>query len=128
MNTDDLMYYYKAVVRPVLEYGCALWHSSLTQEQKHRLDSVQRRAIRIIGCTEMEKTKLSPLRDRRNEQARCLFHRIQDPKNCIHSMLPPQRDIQTDRLRHIPSYPIPFARTERYRRSFLVNSLSHYQI
>ena len=128
MGTDDLIYYYKAVVRPVLEYACVLWHSSITKEQKHRLDSVQRRALRIIGCTDTEKNKLSPLKDRRDEQASRLFHSILNPSNCIHSILPPRRDLQTDRLRHVPAYQIPFARTERYRRSFLVHALSNYQI
>ena len=124
MSTDDLVYYYTAVVRPVIEYGCILWQSSITEEQKHQLDSVQRRAIKIIGSTDTEKIMLTPLRERRDEQACLLFHSILHPSNCIHSILPHQRNQQsTDRLRYAPLYPIPFARTERYRRSFLIHSL-----
>lgn len=127
MCTDDLIYYYSAVVRPVMEYGCILWQTSITEEQKHRLDSVQRRAIKIIGSADTD--KITPLKDRRDEQARRLFQSILDPSNCIHSILPPHRNQQSiDRLRHAASYVIPFARTERYRRSFLIHSLTKYQI
>ena len=33
MSTDDLIYYYQSVVRPVTEYACAVWNSSLTKGQ-----------------------------------------------------------------------------------------------
>ena len=44
MSTSDLLYYYEAVVRPVLEYGCVVWQSSLTEEQNHQIDAIQWRA------------------------------------------------------------------------------------
>ena len=34
MMSDDLLYYYKTVIRPVTEYTCAVWHSSITAEQR----------------------------------------------------------------------------------------------
>ena len=36
------------VVRPVLEYACPVWHSGLTAAHSELLESVQKRAIRII--------------------------------------------------------------------------------
>ena len=57
LSADDLLYYYSAVIRPVLEYGCVIWHSSLTKEQTHHLDAIQRRAERIIESTESDKKK-----------------------------------------------------------------------
>jgi hypothetical protein len=27
MSVDDLLCYYKAVIRPVIEYACPVWHS-----------------------------------------------------------------------------------------------------
>ena len=41
-------YYYQSVVRPVLEYVCPCWHSSLTKEQTTQLEDVQRRALQVI--------------------------------------------------------------------------------
>ena len=46
--TTDLLHFYTAVVRPVLEYACPAWPSGLTIAQSNMLESVQKRAIRII--------------------------------------------------------------------------------
>jgi len=37
MTTDDLLHYYKTVIRPVIEYVCPVWQSSLTQNTAARL-------------------------------------------------------------------------------------------
>ena len=44
----DLLHFYTTVVRPVLEYACPVWHSGLTVAQSNLLESVQKRAIRIV--------------------------------------------------------------------------------
>ena len=46
----DLLHFYTTVVRLVLEYACPVWHSGLTIAQKDSdlLESVQKRAIRIV--------------------------------------------------------------------------------
>jgi len=127
LKTDDLLYYYTAVVRPVVEYASTLWHASITQEQSDRLDTIQRRAEKIIGkeCT----GKLTPLKTRREEHANKFFQTLLQPTNCLHDILPELRNSEvTDRLRYATNYEIPQSRTERYKRSFLVNALSHYQI
>ena len=46
--TTDLLHFYTTAVRPVLEYACPVWHSGLTVAQSDMLDSVQKRAIRIV--------------------------------------------------------------------------------
>jgi len=115
------------VIRAVLEYGCVIWHSGLTNEQTHHLDTIQRRAERIIGLTQSDK-KLSPLKQRREAQAKDFFQSLQQPTCCLHDILPPKRDLLiTERLRQAKQYPVPTARTERYKKSFLVHALSHYQ-
>jgi len=45
------MYFYVTVIRSVLEYVCPVWHFSLTAAQKKALESLQRRAMRIIFRT-----------------------------------------------------------------------------
>ena len=60
----DELCFYKTVVRPVLEYACPAWHSSLTTGQSKALEAIQRRAMVIIfvhSDYEME-TKLSILK------------------------------------------------------------------
>jgi len=46
--TRDLLHFYTTVVRPVLEYACPVWHSGLTVAQSDLLESMQKRAIRIV--------------------------------------------------------------------------------
>ena len=48
VSKDDLMHFYVSYIRPVLEYACAAWHSSLNIEQTKRIESIQRRAVLII--------------------------------------------------------------------------------
>ena len=42
---DDLLCFYGTVIRPVLEYACRVWHTSLTAAQTKALESLQRRAL-----------------------------------------------------------------------------------
>ena len=42
------MCFYTSVIRTVLEYACPVWHSSLTTGQSDMLESLQKRALRII--------------------------------------------------------------------------------
>jgi len=46
--TKDLLHFYTTVVRPILEYACPVWHSGLTVAQSDPLESVQKRAVRIV--------------------------------------------------------------------------------
>jgi hypothetical protein len=127
MATDDLVYYYNAVVLPVLEYGSVIWNSSITEEQTHRLDSIRRRAERIIGTHESA-GKLQPLKERRDELCRRFFTSLQQPTNCLHDILPARRDPAiVGRLRDPNMYPVPFARTKKFKRSFVVHALANYQ-
>ena len=48
LSRDDLLYFYSSVIRPVLEYACPAWHTSLTQQQTRQIESIQKRALRII--------------------------------------------------------------------------------
>jgi len=49
MTTDDLLHYHKTVIRPVIEYACPVWQSSLTVDELRRLEAIQKRAIMIIS-------------------------------------------------------------------------------
>jgi len=43
------------VIRPVLEYGCAAWHHGITVAQSQKLESLQKRTLRIIHYVAYEK-------------------------------------------------------------------------
>ena len=50
LTTDDMLYFYTSVIglRPVLEYACPAWLTSLTKEQIKQIEVIQKRAIRKI--------------------------------------------------------------------------------
>ena len=81
VSTEDLTYYYQAVIRPVLEYASPAWHSSLTKGQTKALEDVQRRAFQIISnnvpyedaCSLL---KLCSLAERRLELSRTVYQQI----------------------------------------------------
>jgi len=48
MSIDDLIYYYTTDIRPFTEYACVVWRTSLTKGQTLQLESIQKRALKII--------------------------------------------------------------------------------
>ena len=42
------MHFYTAIIRPVLEYACPVWHSGLTAGQSKAIENIQKRALRTI--------------------------------------------------------------------------------
>ena len=136
LSLDDLRYFYIAVVRPVLEYACVVWNHSLTKTQSDRLESLQKRALRIIYgdlatgnpyLTVLPLVKLESLQERRHKLSKFFFDKICQEDNCLHDLLPPERDpTLLTKLRHPNRFPLPVCRTKRYQ-SFINYGLHKYQ-
>ena len=47
-SPSEMLAFYKAVVRSAVEYACVAWHTGLTARKSDRIESIQRRALRII--------------------------------------------------------------------------------
>ena len=43
-----MLQFYVAIIRPVLEYAVAAWHTSLSLEMSDQLELLQKRALHII--------------------------------------------------------------------------------
>ena len=123
-NTGDLVCFYTTVIRPVLEYACPVWHSSLTKKLTNQLESQQVRALRIIfGDMSYEEaldfTGLQTLEDRRESIAWQLFMSILHPDNCLNKLLPERRNQDSiSRLQVARSYPLFKCRSERFKNLF----------
>ena len=48
MGASDLTFVYKTIIRPVLDFASSTYHPMLNQQQSDRLESLQRRAVKII--------------------------------------------------------------------------------
>jgi len=130
----DLQYFYISIVRPVLEYACQVWHSSLTKEQSTSIEKIQKRALRIIhGCDNYDHlcmvNNIAKLDSRRDELNKNFFKTILHDSNCLHYLLPAPRPTDIlNSLRTAKKYETIRARTDRYKKSFLVNALNFYQV
>ena len=131
--TTDLLHFYTTVVRPVLEYACPVWHSGLTVTQSNLLESVQKRAIRIVYPDADYQTSLivagiDTLRDRRELLTAKFFKRqVLASSSLLHSLLPDRRDNDiTSSLRNAKPFYSFRTRTNRFRKSFLPYCLDNY--
>ena len=120
MTSDDLLYYYKAVIRPVTEYACAVWHSSITAEQRDQLEAIQRRAVRIIFGKELDFETFAVIHDipllavRRDRQMRQLFASMHDS---VITLFEQATTIELCRVSHshVAQPQEPFARTNGFK-------------
>ena len=85
---NDLLQYYKAIIRPVIEYACPVWQSGLTVEQRSRLESIQRRALHIIsGSLDYEPNcvlyDIETISARLDNLTRSFFKRISGSDDCL---------------------------------------------
>ena len=138
MSTGDLLCFYKSVLRPVAEYACPVWHSSLTVEQSNRIESFQKRALKIIyndftpgdnaydiNCIVAD---LPQLADRREQLTKRQFVKMADTDNCLNYLLPARRDSEIIcSFRTAKEYPLICAKSTRFKKSFLPYALFNYQ-
>ena len=100
---DDLRCFFTTVIRPVLEYACPVWHSSLTVAQTKALESLQRMIYEDGDYTmSLIQAELDTLESRREQLTKCFFKRSVLPEtSCLRYLLPDKRDVSvTGRLRH----------------------------
>jgi Reverse transcriptase (RNA-dependent DNA polymerase) len=131
---SDLRCFYTTVVRPVLEYACPVWHSSLTDAQSDALESLQKRAMSIIYSSSnyvgnITIAGIDTLQSRREKLSRKFFKRnVLDDKALLHYLLPQPRDSDLiKKFRTAKPYERLQARTDKYRKSFIPYSITHYQ-
>lgn len=130
MAPSDLLYFYQTVIRPVAEYACPVWHTSLTVDQTDRIEATQRRAVKIIysDCDMVQLADLPLMADRREQLSRRFFDKICDVNSCLYHLLPAQRDTRiTNSLRMAKKYPVPFAKSTRFQKSFIPYALANFQ-
>jgi len=130
---DDLLCFYGTVIRPVLEYDCPVWYSSLTAAQTKALESLQRSALRIIyhdGDYTILRIRAGydTLESRREQLTERFFNRRVIPEmSCLHYLLPDKRDVSvTGRLRHARTLEPLKSRTVKFSHSFLPYCLDDY--
>ena len=85
------------MIRSVIEYACPVWQSGLTGEQLSKLENLQRRAIKIIfGSRDYDfyytVYSIELIKERLDSQARKFFFKMCSLHDCLHSLLPAERE------------------------------------
>ena len=119
-NTEELLHVYKTMLRPVVEYGCVVFHSSLTDEQDERIERLQDHALKCIYGMELSARRLRglsglpTLRERREQIVSKFAHKCANDPAFEHWF--PRRS--TGRItRNADTYLEEKARCERLKNS-----------
>ena len=128
----DIVQIYCSKIRPVMEYACPVWHGGITVEQSDAIEHVQERAMRIAYpsldyCEAIRAADIPSLQQRRVDQCKALFTKMQDPNDKLFRILPPPRNT-TRNTRSNLKFPLPKCNTDRFKDSFLPYCLYNCQI
>jgi hypothetical protein len=131
IKSSDLVMIYTSLVRSVLEYCCAVWHTALPKYLHNDLERIQKRALLIIYPNtdydrSLQISQLDTLYDRREAQCKNLFLSMSKADHKLHGLLPAVRP-KTHDLRNTVPRPLFKTRTQRYFNSFVPYCVRHYQ-
>ena len=124
MSEDDLLFSYKTVVRPALDFASATYHSLLTSQQTKDLERLQLRAMKVVFGelvsyrSVIESGKIELLHDRRAEIQRKFAIKVSKMPR-FQKWFPLNRNIDHN-LRRREKYFIPHLRTERAKKSPII--------
>ena len=123
IDQGDLLTIYKSVIRPVLEYACQVWLSSLPKYLSDKIETVQKRALKSIYpglgyVSILSMVNMQPLNERRNDLCKSYFSKLKNNDHKLHHLLPPPREMKYS-LRSAPEFPCPRTRTNRFKNYFI---------
>jgi len=104
---------FQSLIISRLAYAIPAWGGFLLQHQINKIDSFLARAFRF-GYT-LEQTTLSNILCEADEK---LYNSVQNPKHCIHGLLPPEKKLQTV-LRKSHCFQLPNCHYKMFKDSFI---------
>ena len=126
---------YKQLIRPILEYACAVWDAALPKTQSSQLEAVQRWAaqtVNIIKRTDhtTSTTKLikdmewDELKDRREKCRLSIFRAMHfnEVATEISDYIAPYQQTSLHTRRHTQQYQTPHCRTKAHQNSFFIST------
>ena len=125
--TKDLVIFYITCIRPTMEYACPVYHNSLPNYLSDELESLQKRAMRIIFPSlpyfeALELAKLETSYIRRQTQTTNLFQEISNnPQHKLYRFLPRLNKCNFN-LRSTRKFQVPVCKTNRLQNSFFYSN------
>ncbi len=98
LSQSHLPHMYLALVRSVFEYACQVWSTGLTKELCQTLESIQKRAFKIVVPKESYQNacltlRIPTLKERRESLCKSPFNAMKDPSHRLHHMIPVKRNL-----------------------------------
>ena len=120
--SGDLVNLYCIFIRSILEFNCAVWFSSISEEECSDLERVQKNACRLILKNKyinydqaLACLKLETLKERRSKLA------LKFAENCLKNeemqFLFPKTNAKDHNLRNTETFHVKFAHSSRLYRS-----------
>ena len=124
VSPRDLRLVYSYFIRPVLEYACPVWHTSLPRKLSDQLEQIQRRALRIIvphlsytnGLNELD---LTTLEERRESLCKSFYKSNLNTASKLCSLLPDPVDHYYN-LRNPRKLPVYKCRNNHFSKFFTI--------
>jgi len=132
LSCEDLIIFYKSVIRSTLEYACQVWHGALSTKLTQDLERVQKRALQIIypGVdykNSLAASQLDTLHDRREYLCKKLFKDISENENHkLHSLVN-RNTTNSINLRKKKNFCLPQTISNRFKNSYINYCLFRYQ-
>ena len=127
VSPRDLRSVFCYFVRPLVEYACPVWHSSLPQYLNDQVEQIQRRAVKII-CPHLtyfeglEELDLPTLSERRESLCKPIYLKNVLPSSKLAELLPePAQPVYN--VRYPRRIPLLKCRTNRFSSSFIPSSV-----
>ncbi|KAJ8731368.1 hypothetical protein PYW07_004532 [Mythimna separata] len=128
---EQLLNLYKAQVRSCMEYCSHLWDGS-AKYQLDALESIERRAKKIIGNDALVESKLQSLGHRRRVAGLSVFYRLHfgECAQELHNLIPSSpilhRTTRRTAMRHRYMVNIPPIRTKRFGNTFIMRTAKEW--
>jgi len=124
LGNNELSQFYRTCIRPITEYACPVYHNSLPAYLSEDLETIQKRAMRILQPeltykAALTKYRLSELATRRNNITNKLYQSIANDKNHKLNKLLPETCNYKYNLRKQKKYK-PTYKTNRFRDTFII--------
>ena len=131
ISQNDLVKIYVSTIRPVQEYACPVWSTSLPKYLSDAIEIIQKRVLRSIHPglhydDILVLIGLQSLKMRRDNICKAYFNRLKCNTHRLNHLIPARRDFHYS-LRNANVYPIPVTRTDRYKNSIVPWGLCNWQ-
>ena len=121
---EDMIIIYISYIKSILEQSCQVWHFSLTDENSNDLERVQKCALKIILGEKyisyesaLEELNLIDLKTRRNQLCQKFAFKCTENERTKHYF---KRNKKPMELRNKEKFHVEFAKTERYKKSSIL--------